>query len=323
MSSRSKRTVDQPKNTLMDRPKTLSESRLVNYRISVANITPSRKRSSRQDIDFVSLNEGYYEEEDSPSKKKWRKESYRPRSTPSVSRISANHKTNLPITTAEGDATDNTPPALPTTSGLLSGVPSTSPPVVLSTSTPKTSETDILPDLVVNQPASKLNVDCHPPAATNTVEDLEAASTLLSLSDTIEDPPDEDNDDNALLMPIGGVNNPVDIAPQQIKLDQVSVDNTIVGIVETEQLKHAFEKKTPGEPTEAPDPSDRVQLPAQAEQNPDPPQTTEPTDDVTKKGSLKTKTYVLKKPEIKRSFKSSECNAVRSSIQRLNVHHRK
>ena len=192
-----------------------------------------------------------------------------------------------------------------------------------STSTSKTSETDRLPDQVVNQPVSKLNVDCHPPAATNTAEDLEAASTLLSLSDAIEDPPDEDNDDNTLLMPIGGTNNPVDIAPQQIKLDQVSVDKTIAGIIETEQLKHAFEKKTFGEPTEAPDPSDRVQLPAQAEQNPDPPQTTEPNDDVTKKGSLKTKTYVLKKPEIKRFFKCSECNAVRSSIQKLNEHHRK
>ena len=201
-SSRLKRTVDQPKNTPTDRPKTLSEARLINYGISVANITPSRKRSSRQDIDYVSLNEGYYEEEDSSSKKKWRKESYRPRSTPSVSRISANHKTNLPITTTEGEATDNTKSALPTMSGLLSGVPSTSPPVVSSTSTSKKSEIDRLPDLVVNQPASKLNVDCHPPAATNTAEDLEAASTLLSLSDAIEDPPDEDNDENALLMPI-------------------------------------------------------------------------------------------------------------------------
>ena len=300
----------------------MSESRLVNYGISVANITPSRKHSSRQDIDYVSLNEGYYEEKDSQSKKKWRKESYRPRSMPSASRISANRKTSLLIATTEGDTTDNTQAALPTTSGLLSGIPSIAPPVVLSTSTPKTSETDILPDLVVNQPAITLNVDCHPPAATNTVEDLEAASTLLSLGDIIEDPPDEDNDDNALLMPIGGVNHPVDVAPQQIKLDQVGVDNTIAGIIETEQLKCAFEKKTTGEPTEAPDPSVRVQLPAQAEQNPDPPQTTEPTDDVTKKGSLKTKTYVLRKPEIKQSFKCSECNAVRSSIQKLNEHHR-
>ena len=118
------------------------------------------------------------------------------------------------------------------------------------------SETDRLPDLVVNQPVSKLNIDCHPPAAVNTAEDLEAASTLLSLSDALEDPPDEDNDDNALLMPIGGINIPVDIAPQEIKLDQVSVDKTIAGIVETEQLKRAFEKETSGEPTEAPDPSD-------------------------------------------------------------------
>ena len=124
-----------------------------------------------------------------------------------MSRISANCKTSLPITTTEGEATDNTPPALPTTSGLLSGVPSTSPPVVSSTSTPKKSETDKLPDLVVDQPVSKFIVDCHPPAATNTAEDLEAASTLLSLSDAIEDPPDEDNNDNALLMPIRGINN--------------------------------------------------------------------------------------------------------------------
>ena len=124
-------------------------------------------------------------------------------------------------------------------------------------------------------------------------------------------------------MPIGSINIPVDIAPQEIKLDQVSVDKTIVGIIKTEQLKCAFEKETSGEPTEAPDPSDRVQLPAQAEQSPDPAQTTEPNDDVTKKGSLKTKTYVLKKPEIKRSFKCSKCNAVRSSIQKLNDHHRK
>ena len=155
---------------------------------------------------------------------------------------------------------------------------------------------------MVNQPAITSNVACLPPAATNTVEDLEAASTLLSLGDIIGDSPDEDYNDNALLMPIGGVNNPVNIAPQQIKLDQISVDNTIAVIVETEQLERALEEKTTGEPSEAPDLGDRVQLPAQAEQNLEPQQTTEPSDDVTKKGSLKTKTYVLKKPEIKRSF---------------------
>ena len=45
----------------------------------------------------------------------------------------------------------------------------------------------------------------------NTEEDLEAASTLLSLGDTLGDTLDED-DENPLLMPIGGANVPEDIA---------------------------------------------------------------------------------------------------------------
>ena len=325
-SSRSRSTTAQPKNTHTDRPKTLSESRRVNYGISVENITSSRKQSSRQEIDYVSLNHGYSKDEDSPSKKKWRKESHRPRSSPSASRISANCKMSSPNTqTTEGDATYNTPSALP--SGKLSGVPSATPIVVLPTPTPKTDETDVLPDLVVNQPVSKSNAD-QTPAATNTVEDLEAASTLLSLDDSIEDLPEEDINDNALLMPIGGTNNPVDIAPQQISLDQVSADNTIAGIVEVEQLKRVAEKNKTEESTEPPEPDAQVQLlvdplTPQTEQKLDPPQNVEPAEDSTKKGSLKTKTYVLKKPEIKWSFKCSECNAVRSSIQKLNEHHRK
>ena len=65
-----------------------------------------------------------------------------------------------------------------------------------------------LPDLVVNHPT-----DLNAPMATNTFEDLEAASTLLSLGDTLEETLDDDND-NALLMPIGMSNKPVDVAPQ-------------------------------------------------------------------------------------------------------------
>ena len=42
-----------------------------------------------------------------------------------------------------------------------------------------------------------------------------------------------------------------------------------------------------------------------------------------KKGTLETKTYVLKKkPEKKRRFKCSECNFMESSIHKLNEHHR-
>ena len=38
-------------------------------------------------------------------------------------------------------------------------------------------------------------------------------------------------------MPIGGANVPEDVAPQPLRLDQVSVDNAIAGLIETEQLE--------------------------------------------------------------------------------------
>ena len=49
----------------------------------------------------------------------------------------------------------------------------------------------------------------------NREEDFEAANTLLSLGDTLEDTLDE-GDENALLMPIGGANVPEDVASQPL-----------------------------------------------------------------------------------------------------------
>ena len=62
---------------------------------------------------------------------------------------------------------------------------------------------------------------------------------LLSLGDTRDDTLDDD-DENAQLMPIGGITVPEDIAPEPLRLDQVSVDNVIAGIVETEELEKDF-----------------------------------------------------------------------------------
>ena len=87
--------------------------------------------------------------------------------------------------------------------------------------TPSTSKlegvpnvTTQLPDLVLppsgNVPENKLPVNVG-----NTEEDLEAASTLLSLGDTLEDTLDK-GDENALLMPIGGANVPENVAPQPL-----------------------------------------------------------------------------------------------------------
>ena len=124
---------------------------------------------------------------------------------------------SLNTTSTEGDVTVDTPSTVPSTPAPLSG--------------PAQSD-NTLPDLVANRPGV-LEADYQPLAATNTLEDLEAASTLLSLGDSLEDTLEED-DENALLMPIGGANNPEDIAPQPIHLDQASVDNTIAGLVEME-----------------------------------------------------------------------------------------
>ena len=208
------------------RPQTLSESRCANYGISVSNITTRTVRSSRQQIDYVSLNDGYEDEEPVPSKKH-RRELYRPRNVPSVTRLSAHKRMSSPESIAlEGETTTDT----------FSAVPSTSAEVPL----PGIARADdILLDLVVNQPHDKPmepEPDNQTPIATNTLEDLEAASTLLSLGDTLEETLEEE-DDNTLLMPIGGANNPEDVAPQPLHLDQVSVDNVIAGLVETEQLE--------------------------------------------------------------------------------------
>ena len=93
------------------------------------------------------------------------------------------------------------------TADMLVAIPSMSAPSL------DPAQADItLPDLVVNRsdvPEADL------PATTNTPEDLEAANMLLSLADSLDDTQEED-DKNTLLMPIGGANNPEDIAPQPI-----------------------------------------------------------------------------------------------------------
>ena len=224
----------------------------------------------------MSLNDGYEDETPSPSKKR-RKESHRPKSAPSAKRLSAHKRMNSPESTAlDGDTPAFTAVPTPSTS-TLEGVPNIN---------------KQLPDLVIppsgNVPENQLPVNVG-----NTEEDLEAASTLLSLGDTLEDTLDK-GDENALLMPIGGANVPEDVTPQPLRLDQISVDNAIAGLVATEQQ----EEDTVNNKND------------QTDANP------------VKKGTLETKTYVLKKkPEKRCTFKCSECKFVESSIQKLNEHH--
>ena len=199
---------------------TLSESRQENYGITAANVKPRSVRSSRQPIDWMSLNDGYEDETASPSKTRC-KESHRPKSAPSATQLSAHKRMNSPESTAS-DANTQAPDtftAIPAPStSTLEGIPNVD---------------EQLPDLVLppsgNVPKNKLPVNVG-----NTEEDLEAASTLLSLGDTLEDMLDKGGE-NALLMPIGGANVPEDIAPQPLQLDQISVDNAIAGLVSMQQ----------------------------------------------------------------------------------------
>ena len=268
-------------------------SRQENYGITAANVKPHSIRSSRQPIDYVSLNDGYEDETPSPSKKR-RKESHRPKSAPSATRLSAHKCMNSPESTAldVDTPTPDTFTAIPTPStSTLEGTPNVD---------------EQLPDLVLppsgNVPENKLLVNVG-----NTEEDLEAASALLSLGDTLEDTTDE-GDENALLMPVGGANVPEDVAPQPLWLDQISVDNAIAGLVATEQQ----EEDTANNKNEESVPTDSLAIKQdQTDANP------------VKKGTLETKTYILKKkPEKRHTFKCSECKFVQLSIQKLNEHHR-
>ena len=116
-SNRARHNTEQQRGTHSDRPQTLSESQHANYGISATNITMRKVRISRQPINYVSLNDGYNEEEEPQARKKRRKESYRPRSAPSATRISAHRRMgSLKTTSTEGDVTVDMPPAVPSTS---------------------------------------------------------------------------------------------------------------------------------------------------------------------------------------------------------------
>ena len=60
------------------------------------------------------------------------------------------------------------------------------------------------------------------------------AETLLSLGEVRDDTLDDD-DDNAMLMPIGGPNPVVDVAPEPIRLDQVNIDNAIAELIQNNE----------------------------------------------------------------------------------------
>ena len=148
----------------------------------------------------------------------------------------------------------------------------------------------------------------HGADTTSTEEELDAAATLLSLG-TIRDDTLEEDTENAELMPIGGQNAPVDAAPEPLRLDQVSVDKAITGLIQDEEVLNKQKSDSTGHDAEN---HETNETKAATENSP------------TVKGALKMKTYTLKKKATNkcRSFKCSECKEVKRTIKELNVHHR-
>ena len=192
----------EPKPKREKRSKTLSECCQVTFGIAPPPAVTRSIHSNRQNIDYLTLNDGLEDDEVSSPKCRCRT-TYRPRSGPSATRQAARKHTASPeLQGITMTGASSTLPAVP---------PPTSKPAPSDelTGIPNKTDDNILPDLVREQE------DPNTTQAVSTEEEMDAAAVLLSLGEIRDDTLD-DNNENAELMPIGGPNVPLDIAPQPI-----------------------------------------------------------------------------------------------------------
>ena len=272
-----KHSEDKNNTTRGSKHMTLSESRQATFGIT----TPSTRsvRSSRQPIDYLTLNDGL-DENTLISPKHRKKNTYRPHSGPSATQqVAAQHQT---VSQESHTAT-----ALPAVL-LLPAAPSNTECVELS----GVPDEQGLPDLVIDHDDNpEYPTTTQEAEAASTEEELEAANTLLSLVEARDDTLEDDNK-NIMLMPIGGANAPIDVAPELSRLNQVNMDQAIAELIQTQEQN----KDNPSEKTEqSPNAAQNVKSLPEAKP--------------VVKGALKTKTYALKKKADGKphSFKCSEC----------------
>ena len=294
------------------RTRTLSESRQASFGIQSLPVTTRTSSHTRTAVDYLSLNDGL-EDDDLSSPRRKKKQTYRPGSGPSATRQAASKHTN----SSEAKTTDKHQ-----TKAVLSAVPPT--PAIPSTSEGAQDQTtkpltgvqldkdEQLPDLVLT--SNELETS-QATGVVSTEEERDAAETLLSLGEARDDTLDDDGE-NAMLMPIGGPNPVIDVAPEPIRLDQVDVDKAIAELVQNDEddqtdLADKTENKTP---TADVDRDNVVEAETKGAAKEIEPNT---------RGKLKTKTYALKKnvETRKRTFKCSECNVTKRTIKELNAHH--
>ena len=162
-------------------------------------------------------------------------------------------------------------------------------------------------NLESDHPMETFNID-----PLSTEDELDAVDALLSLSG-IRDENADPTTENELLMPIGGTNLPLDVAPVPIELGQVEVDHAIAKLAMQEEEQSITEKQpvvnTQDPNTAAPpniDPNDNSDL--------SPPRG---------KGEFRTTTHALKKKtEMKCTYKCRVCAVRKPSMHKLNNHHK-
>ena len=310
------------------RTQTLSESRS-----QVFGITPSVTRNLRarlNPIDYVSLNDGF-ENETAAIPRKKKRESHRPRSAPSATRVAA--QKNSPEAKESTDTTDKTTTLTgvpkPVTTTTLSGVQHVTQPDdhKVTALSEASSQSNTLPVTSTNLPGapdpSALDVNTLPDLVNTRSTDAEnaegvrdAIDALLSLGGSVET--QMDDEDNAALMPIGVPTDIVDAAPVPILLDQVNVDNAIANIVDTEQKTSDVPKPTEVED----DPVIAQGTTTPLDADPSTATTTDTAIASNTQGLLKIRTHALKKkPHSNRRYKCTVCRETRPTMQQVNVHH--
>ena len=181
-----------------------------------------------------------------------------------------------------------------------------------------------LPDLVLDDTAVSVNVAADKPSTSQPKEtfhveplstddevEMDVVDALLSLSGVRDDGGDPTLR-NEQLIPIGGANLPVDVAPVLIALGQVQVDHAIAELAEQDEIQ----AQAAASKTDAVDSVDAVE-------SHDNVTTKDETNNTISKGVFKTTTHTLKKKtENKQSYKCSVCRAKKGSMQLLNEHHK-
>ena len=229
--------------------------------------------------------------------------------------------------TATSTSTNSVPP-----DGVLLGEPALNSTKLTETSTQLNSQT-ATHNTVIETEAATENIPQDPQT---TEDEDDAVDALLSLGSDLSQniSADDPLNENALLMPIGAPTIQ-DINPVEVKLDQVSVDNTIANVIEQEQLLETSTQspsqteQVPPVNTENDKPADSDStIPAEDEVEEAIDANQNNTDDkpppTPKKGSVEIKEYGVKRKvsDGKLKFKCPKCSKRTKTRKQQNQHYK-